>query len=83
MKISKKVREEAILICAVAASDPSEYRTPYYLIAKHLDVSSASKDLASNAWAETLYSMFSGDSSWWDCAMDAEVECLLREGWSP
>lgn len=66
-------REEAILICAIAASNhptPSHYCVREWMGIGH---ESNGRKLALNAWVE--------------CSdldrPDAEAECLLREGWNP
>lgn len=80
MKISKKVREEAALICAIAASNGEETEQAYATVADLLGISrrqggheTASETLAYEAWVVCR------DSD----HPDAEAEALLRTGWSP
>lgn len=90
MKISKKTREEAALICAVAASNEASFPPcPYYsdvANALGLDYSQDgwSRDsvmLAVDAWQHVLSNT---TGAWrWRREHDAEAECLLRTGWTP
>lgn len=68
-------REEAALICAVAACELTN--TPYYIIAWHLDASDDALHLAADARTFAMYSYS------WQCEVGAEAEALLRTGWSP
>jgi hypothetical protein len=69
------IREQAILICAVAAS--AEW-PPLTLdrIVRDLDANPAAGDLADEAWLAAP-TVGSSREIW------AEAECMLREGWSP
>lgn len=81
-RISKKTRDEAILICAIAAS--SAGITPYTWITDSLRASDASYSLACAAVEKVHESKpryKKGVAEW--CEQDAEAECLLRDGWSP
>jgi hypothetical protein len=84
MKYSKKVREEAALICAIAASGgvyeehgPGVGRRVriYLSIANAMDASRPALKLALNAYASM--------GGFWGPEMDAELESKLRSGWSP
>lgn len=83
MKISKKVRDQAILLSSILASTAHAAWTPYYEIA---DISREAFDL----WSVTADYVDATIKSIADlvdleCSLvrNAEVECLLREGWSP
>lgn len=84
MKISKKTREQAALICAIAASN-FDFAESYSAIAIGLwpnsrgrsDAYDLAHDLAFRAWDEA-----SRLGLPWPC-VDAEAESLLRTGWSP
>lgn len=73
---SQAERDEAILICAIAASTPGleqNYRSVCYHLG--IDITDRSSVLALRAWAETsLAGIYSPD---------AEAEALLQTGWSP
>lgn len=78
MKISKKTRDEAILICALTASTNPD--TGYGAISLDLGgLTKAALNLAIDAWhaAQELLPQGGRDVA------DAEAECLLREGWCP
>lgn len=78
-RISKKTRDQAILICAIAASNP-DLRSAYATIRRQIGgrrVHGAAKELAIDAW-----------SAVWDLSeglfyVDAEAAALLADGWSP
>lgn len=80
MKISKKTREQAALICAIAASN-FDFAESYSAIAIGLWPNSRGRsdayDLALRAWDDA-----SRLGLPWPC-VDAEAESLLRTGWSP
>lgn len=80
MKISKKTREQAALICAIAASN-FDFAESYSAIVIGLWPNSRGRsdayDLALWAWDEA-----SRLGLPWPC-VDAEAESLLRTGWSP
>jgi hypothetical protein len=88
-KIPKRVREEAALICAIAASDPApEHRRPCYDfdLAMSLGLwrgdinktaANPSVRLALDAWE------YAHDRLGWTQETDAEAEALLRCGWEP
>lgn len=80
MKISKKTREQAALICAIAASN-FDFAESYSAIAIGLWPNGRGRsdayDLALRAWDEA-----SRLGLPWPC-VDAEAESLLRTGWSP
>lgn len=78
MKIPPRVREEAALICAIAASTP-DLHDAYRAVcdALGIDRDGGSMSLALDAWdAARPYSWSGGER-------DAEAEALLRTGWSP
>ena len=72
---TKREREDAALICDIAAS--SGTNTPYSEIAPHLGLAlyEGAHALAVNTWGDL--------SGTWDRAMDAEAAQLLREGYTP
>ncbi|MGN6108803.1 MAG: hypothetical protein ACTHU0_27100 [Kofleriaceae bacterium] len=82
-RISKKVREEAALICAIAASTPFlydqiAYQLPTATIAGWLGASDDAFELALEARVRTA-----GDGCSYTAVGDAEAEALLRTGWTP
>lgn len=84
MKISKRTMEQAILICAIAASGGVHLvdgRTRCYgTIRLELpDASSDAMHLACIACGHVMDML----GSVWTCEVDAEAEALLRTGWSP
>jgi hypothetical protein len=77
MKISKRTREQAALICAIAAL--SDERHPiYHTISHDLGLPERAADLAINAWTALRDIGFA-----WTREMDGEAESLIRSGWSP
>ena len=76
-RISKRVREEAALLCAIEASNP-ELAEAYILVALHLGWNASFSDAYDLAIA-----------AWERCSprprpdVDAEAEALIRSGWSP
>jgi hypothetical protein len=84
VKISKKVREQAAMICAIAASTETDYGTrPTYEwdVAPWLGVDRChpSVTLALKAWRKA----FRRDGGPWTAVIDAEAEAILRTGWAP
>ena len=79
-RYSKKVREEAALICAIAASGGwKSMEWSYGSAASALGIRSETAiSLAWNAW-KTLSDSY-GQT---DRERDAEAEALIRTGWSP
>ena len=73
MKISKKTREQAALICAVAAS--SYYCRDLDTARRHVGASRLACDIAFAALLEVL--------CYTHIQAAAEAEALLRTGWSP
>lgn len=71
-KISKKVREDAALICAILASTRGIWSDD---VAIELEMSRESDALAEQAFDYVIREA-------WRTA-DAEAESLLRSGWSP
>lgn len=72
-RYTKKVREEAALICAIAASTP-DLAQSYRTVALNLALDrSASEDLAFAAWQVTKRAEHP----------DAEADALLMTGWTP
>lgn len=78
MKISKRVREEAALICAVAASCSCRW---YGNIHMDLGTSREAYGLAADALTAAFERNEHGDHL--ERAYDAEAEAMLRTGWSP
>lgn len=76
MRISKKTREEAILICAVAASTPG---ASYLALADWLGVSYRARNLAYNAHSFAYQRVTDATIQ----LGDAEGEALLQTGWCP
>lgn len=79
MKYSKRVREEAALICAIAASTAGVYWN--YSETVHslgLRECSEAHELAVQAW-HSLFPHYEAD----DRARDAEAESMIRSGWTP
>jgi hypothetical protein len=87
MSIPRKVREEAAMICAIAASSNSRHRTVgTYAVCEHLGITQTGEadDLITAAFEVAL-------SRWqrWlgkhrrPIVVFAEVEAMLRCGWSP
>jgi hypothetical protein len=94
MRISKKTRESAALICALAASTNvgsigcawaiglhtgSHAARREYLAAIDL-VSAAFDEAGLHPWTRDRFGRF--DAQNW-CAQMAEAEAMLRTGWSP
>jgi hypothetical protein len=78
-RISSRVRNEAALICAVAASnDPLSFA--YYATAAALGIGSRPCSLALAAWTEVYVAARADVVA---INIDAETESLLRTGWSP
>lgn len=77
-RISKKIREEAALMCAVGASlgEIAHYAT----IGRNLDISDDAFTLAFMAWQVAAESYPGSPMS---NVVDAEAEALLRTGWMP
>lgn len=79
--ITKHIREQAALICAIAASSPDEWFSTIEIGLGEDGWCRASHELAVAAWREA--------SRRWPKAgtcksvIDAEAEALLRTGWSP
>jgi hypothetical protein len=84
MKYTKKDRENAALICAIAAS--SKDACPLYReIQRELAASDDAGALAHDAWRyvrDQLRDPF-GHAPEWVREHDAEAESLLRTGWVP
>lgn len=80
MKISKKVREEAAVICAIAASN-SDLHDAYGVVQRELGGRrhNSAERLAINAWSK----VFSAAADVSAPLVDAEAEALLRTGWCP
>lgn len=90
--ISKRTREQAALICAIASSGGVRMRhaglrrmvwsTAYYDIARRLGIpiESQSYAVAVAAWADARNSF---PDCPWHRECDAEAESLLRTGWTP
>lgn len=86
--IRHRVREEAAIICAVAASGGVlvfSYRFyAYRPIQMELGFHFTSRDLAIEAYSHVRKILREGDpESTWTREVDAEAEALLRCGWAP
>ncbi len=79
MKISKKTRDEAILLCsAIASNGAEEFSIWDANAALGLEYDGPADMLRYNAWREIR--RFAVE---WSRTDFAEAECLLRDGWSP
>ena len=80
-RYSKRIREEAALICVIAASMPDEqhrYNGAYINICRLIGIrSSISLEFAASAWC-SVYQLNALSQE-----RDAEAEALIRTGWSP
>lgn len=85
MNISKRAREQAALICAIAASNP-DLTCSYDDV--RISLGLPTHNHADRVWGKTL------DSAAWrfvcrhshgqtNAEVDAEAEALIRTGWSP
>ena len=79
-RIPEHIREEAALICAIAAS--SGETTLYHTISNELDASNEAYNLAYRAYGAT-YGLLPDDEEHPSCIRDAAAEALLRTGWTP
>lgn len=85
VKISKKVREEAALICAIAASggvtpERGDRRSRVYgEIHRSLGVGGSDEALGLAIYAYVCLSEFMP----WTPEFDAEAEAMIRTGWTP
>ncbi len=80
MKITKKLREDAALICAVAASN-EYYHCAYEATGAELRLSDSAVRLALQAWR--AFSDTDGVRRMEWHLVDGEVEAMLRTGWTP
>ena len=80
MKVTRKTREQAALLCAVGASQPTEF---YDQMARDLGVSPAALRLATDAFLTALRERMKRPGSWRGGDVDAEAEAMLRTGWTP
>lgn len=88
-RYTKRVREEAALICAIAASGgvfevfedlPGRYSCVYMTIYRSLGTpTTGSLSLAVRAYVTVTDELQCG----WTRQVDAEAEALIRCGWSP
>lgn len=78
--IPRHVREDAALICAIAASGGTVGYHAALTIARELGIEDRHDaiNLAADAWAQAMV----GRSDW-TREVDAEAEALIRTGWSP
>lgn len=88
MKISKRIREEAAMLCAIAASWPtSSVSVSHVSNLLYGDPRGGIAWLAVRAWdaAHTAYVRAGRNETDSNAMRDdyAEAECLLRTGWSP
>ena len=84
MKISKRTREQAWLICAIAASTP-EMGQNEFVIGDALGAEQAATDLAYDAWV-AVFDVHLGNGQDADenhMEACAEAAALLAEGWEP
>lgn len=80
-RISKKTREEAILLADVLASE--QFDEPIHLVVDALGVGLAAWTLYAKV-ANWIYdSVYGGDWGHFGEWIDAEAAQLLREGWTP
>jgi len=89
MRISKRTREQAAMICAVSASDgsPRPDRDCYDLVAGRLwpRPPKHAVNLALAAWDHVRDMECPTGAVYvsWTAATDADAEALLRTGWEP
>jgi hypothetical protein len=72
-------REEAALICAISASSDGmlcSHGLLYSTTAEHIEATHAADVLAASAWQVAIVAL--GGS--WTPEVDAEAECLIRNG---
>jgi hypothetical protein len=84
-KITKAMRERAILICEIAASSPGgDHPYAYADIERNLGVDD-NDDLAYKAWSVCAPVDVGNHKPgrYWSPERDAEAAALLREGWCP
>ncbi len=74
-KISKKVREDAALICSILASNDGAWSDD---LAEDMEISREAADLV-----EEAFDYVTRRVEWWTMHSDAEAESLIRTGWSP
>jgi hypothetical protein len=81
-KYSKRVREEAALICAIAALRENDDRDCcYHVVAEDTGASDDALDLARAAFRESNDAL--PDLYILNRLHDAEAESLIRTGWTP
>ena len=82
MRISKKTREQAATICAIAASSGATGygEVSYGEAADAIGASVEAFDLADAAWSAANRKFFDGEKG---RIGDAKAEALLRTGWTP
>jgi sensor histidine kinase YesM len=82
-RYSKKVREEAALICSIAASggvhDGIRSTRVYRWIGDELEVINGAISLAIHAYLYLIHRHYTA----WTQQLDAEAEALIRTGWCP
>lgn len=86
MRISKRTREQAALICAIAASGGvwrdgvafDRWSFVYDHVAESADVAGPAVRVAVRAWMHVTR-----HGTPWTREVDAEAEALLMSGWSP
>jgi len=74
-RISKRVRDEAEMICAIAASNVDLSNWYEVIVRDGLNVDETSYLLALRAWGECTYASLR--------VIDAHAAALLAEGWCP
>lgn len=81
-RISKKVREEAALICDVSASHPADEQHWYINIQLALGLSADACNLAAEALIAAPTSDNTESGRLWPRCRDAEAALMIRSGWS-
>ena len=79
MRITKRVREEAALICAIAACEPKWFGRSITAVGYDLDAGWPARCLARDA---KNYAYDTRKDGQYELAC-AEAESLLRTGWTP
>lgn len=84
MRYTKKERDSAALICAIAASRPDRWRAFYDQIQDDIGAEDSALFLAQDAWSVAHMAHFGRAGVWeWPPEVDAEAEALIRTGWEP
>jgi len=84
MKYTKRDREQAILICQACALTPDLHGNKHISALRiGLPHGSAAEALAFAAWSACFDILGVPRTDEDASTLDAEAECLLRDGWSP